>query len=257
MHTHTHINKMVLKKYLILILLFAFSQKNYAQKNETVLATVTYKISQVRNQQTLINDVCLMDISKNYSFFYSKNVAENIAKMKEAFEKASATGVKPNFNAADFVITKIYRFYKLHSFSKKETINIQSVGNQMLGYVDAGYTNNWEIKPDTMSINGLKCQKAILERSSSIITGWFCKDIPFQAGPFSFFGLPGLIVKTSSSDGWESELTGITYNKDDKKKMDIIDYALVSETDFKKAVENAKASRQIGGASPNTGRKQN
>ena len=82
-----------------------------------------------------------------------------------------------------------------------------------------------------------------------MVTAWFCKDIPFQIGPFSFFGLPGLIVKTTSTDGWESELKGITYNKDTNKQLKIVEFALVSETNFRKALENAKASRAGGGIS--------
>ncbi|WP_228414880.1 GLPGLI family protein [Chryseobacterium sp. G0201] len=53
---------------------------------------------------------------------------------------------------------------------------------------------DWTIYPDTMTISGLKCQKARGEWKGRIYDAWFCPDIPFKAGPWKLNGLPGLII---------------------------------------------------------------
>nr|WP_199083126.1 GLPGLI family protein [Pedobacter sp. ASV19] len=55
-----------------------------------------------------------------------------------------------------------------------------------------GYGENWEFKPETKLVNGLKCQLA-LDRDQWRV--WFCPDIPARSGVFNVKGLPGLIVE--------------------------------------------------------------
>ena len=53
---------------------------------------------------------------------------------------------------------------------------------------------NWEITNETQVINGYNCKKAISRAFSAYITAWFTEDIPVNAGPEKFDGLPGLIL---------------------------------------------------------------
>jgi len=67
---------------------------------------------------------------------------------------------------------------------------------------------SWDIKPDTMLINGLLCQKAT--RNSRISGGvawevWFCPDIAAKSGAEEILDLPGLMVKG------ENKITHTTY----------------------------------------------
>ncbi len=55
--------------------------------------------------------------------------------------------------------------------------------------------NTWEVFNDTLSILGFKCQKAIITHKQRKYTAWFCAQLPFNAGPDEFYGLPGLILK--------------------------------------------------------------
>jgi len=53
----------------------------------------------------------------------------------------------------------------------------------------------WEIKPDTLTIQGYRCNKATGYFGGRKYIAWFTHEIPISDGPYVFYGLPGLIVK--------------------------------------------------------------
>lgn len=53
---------------------------------------------------------------------------------------------------------------------------------------------NWEISSETKNINGYQCKKAKTYAYGMDFTAWFTEDIPINAGPEKFDGLPGLIL---------------------------------------------------------------
>ncbi len=63
-----------------------------------------------------------------------------------------------------------------------------------LGYIDP-VKFNWNILSDKEKIGSYNTQKATTEFGGRKWTAWFSSDLPFQDGPYKFYGLPGLIVK--------------------------------------------------------------
>jgi len=61
---------------------------------------------------------------------------------------------------------------------------------------------DWQIKEDTMTISGYKCQKAITRVSGRNYEVWFAPEIPISDGPFKFFGLPGLVIQAEDTKGF-------------------------------------------------------
>lgn len=61
---------------------------------------------------------------------------------------------------------------------------------------------DWKITNDTATILGYPCKRATTfsTRSKKQYSAWFTADLPFSAGPNSFYGLPGLILKIESDD---------------------------------------------------------
>ncbi|WP_026705757.1 GLPGLI family protein [Flavobacterium soli] len=57
---------------------------------------------------------------------------------------------------------------------------------------------NWEISEETKIIAGYKCKKAISKAYNSEFTAWFTEEIPVNAGPDRFDGVPGLILYATS-----------------------------------------------------------
>lgn len=233
-----------MKPITIILIMASLIGSAYAQIDKTVVASASYLTTYTINDKKVIDDICLLDITKTNSYFFSKTRADYKVKAQEIFDRAKATGTMPSVNLRDFQMGKTYVAYSLKSFPKKEALSIQAVGTQMFGYVK--YPNaykNWKILSDTMTIAGLKCQKAELNIDKDLVTAWFSKEIPLQDGPFSFFGLPGLILKLSTTDGWEAQFLGISYHKDGIKQLDVVAYTAVEKDDFLKAMANAKATR--------------
>ncbi len=54
---------------------------------------------------------------------------------------------------------------------------------------------NWKIEKDQKKIGEYNTQKATTDFGGRKWTAWFTTDLPFQDGPYKFYGLPGLIVQ--------------------------------------------------------------
>lgn len=69
---------------------------------------------------------------------------------------------------------------------------------------------DWELQGDTMTIEGLLCQKAICEFGGRTWVAWFSPDLAFSSGPYKFQGLPGLIVSVhDTQDHWKFKIREI------------------------------------------------
>ena len=68
----------------------------------------------------------------------------------------------------------------------------------------------WEITGESMTILDYLCYKAVCTYRGRIWEVWFTMDIPINAGPWKFRGLPGLIMKASDErQHYVFECTGI------------------------------------------------
>lgn len=67
---------------------------------------------------------------------------------------------------------------------------------------------NWKLEADRKSILGRICHKATadiqVERSTGkfikTITAWYDPEIPLYYGPYTYFGLPGLILEVDAGN---------------------------------------------------------
>lgn len=60
---------------------------------------------------------------------------------------------------------------------------------------------NWNIIPtQTKKVAGYLCTKATTVFRGAHITAYFAKELPYSAGPFKFFGLPGLILEVAEDN---------------------------------------------------------
>lgn len=59
---------------------------------------------------------------------------------------------------------------------------------------------DWKITNETKTILGYRCQKAKLFFRGRNYEVYFTTQLPYQDGPWKFFGLPGLILESKSDD---------------------------------------------------------
>lgn len=93
-----------------------------------------------------------------------------------------------------------------------------------MGIVDTEYEYSekmpdfqWTFIPDTVkTVLGYECMAASTEFRGRRYTVWFAPDIPISAGPWKFFGLPGLILAVEESSGiFSLEAVGISSDTGD------------------------------------------
>ncbi len=115
------------------------------------------------------------------------------------------------FKKGNKIISKDYYISKLKS--NEDMKDFFFTGN----YKDSDYFIHdqvskpvWKIDENkTKKILGYNCIKAIGNFRGSKVTAYFTKELPYSAGPFKFFGLPGLILDIREDDKnyniWKAE----------------------------------------------------
>ena len=104
---------------------------------------------------------------------------------------------------------------------------------------------NWVLTNDTVTILNQKCLSATTSFRGRSYTAFYAPSLPMNDGPWKFCGLPGLVLKVKSIDGYLSvEATKISTNSNVKidllpyKKLKAISWAAYSKI-FIKTMDNA------------------
>ncbi|MPS66172.1 GLPGLI family protein [Chryseobacterium sp.] len=126
----------------------------------------------------------ILDVSPKEVKFYGKDLATTDSLNKKFGMNSSYT---------DMTGQVVKR--KINSFDNENFINIKN------GYYTFKTTDkiNWTIADETKKVENYTLQKATTKFGGRSWTAWFCKDIPFNEGPFKFRGLPGLIFELSDA----------------------------------------------------------
>ena len=69
----------------------------------------------------------------------------------------------------------------------------------------------WELQPDTLTIGGWLCHKAVATVGGRVWEAWYTPQIPINDGPWLLWGLPGLIVYAKDSKGYFKFRNGRTW----------------------------------------------
>jgi len=87
-------------------------------------------------------------------------------------------------------------------------------------------------------VNGMRALKAVGLFKGKQVTAWFTPDIPLDAGPEFFHGLPGLIVYAKWGD-FIYKVTGIS--RTDEKIRPPRSPVVMTEEEFKKKLNSFKS----------------
>ncbi len=151
------------------------------------------------NKEDVKKEIMLLDIDKNGSNYYShdKFVADSIGKA-ELEKQLKAGGGSISINRREkpgqvsYKVTKQYPDFKTYLFRSISMDKYKIREDQK---------PEWKIMPDKQKIGDYNTQKAVTKLGGREWTAWFATDLPFQDGPYIFYGLPGLIVKIEDATG--------------------------------------------------------
>lgn len=162
--------------FIITILLFAFTP---AQTHRFI-----YELSINKTDDKLKVNM-ILDINKNKVSFYDYEFYEldSIGKVTGKFSETNSesdqliTRNGPNFENKSYH-THTYDYFVISSNEKID----------------------WKLQKETKKVDQYILQKATASFGGRDWTAWFCKEIPFQEGPYKFRGLSGLIFEIYDSE---------------------------------------------------------
>lgn len=180
------------------IALFAFVSAQDKDSKETAnrfFYELTFKPK--KDSAKLDKVIAILDITSKKSIYqdYTMPAQDSIIKVQidemektKSFKDMSKLIKWPKFS---------YKIIKTYPDMKVEYVD--RISRNLFSYEDP-VKLYWNILPDKQKIGEYNAQKATTEFGGRKWTAWFSTDIPFQDGPYKFYGLPGLIVKIEDSE---------------------------------------------------------
>lgn len=186
-----------MRKVFILLFIYTliFSKKLIAQ-SELASFIAYYDFSLKDSSGKTSVETFMLCVSKRGSVFKSmeKYMLDSSVGTKTFVQRDGSKITVSDYNPL------LRKFTTSEIFSNlKEKVYITTDDLMMKKYFieDAVEQINWEIKADTSTIFGFKCQKAIGLCKGRVYKCWFSSSIPQQEGPWKLKGLPGLIMYAS------------------------------------------------------------
>lgn len=151
------------------------------------------------NREDVKTEMMLLDIDKNGSRYYSRDkfIADStsMANLQKQLKGGSGNlNVNRGNNAGQvsYKVTKSYPDYKTFLLTKVSMDQYK---------VREDRKPEWKILPEKQKIGSYNAQKATASYGGREWIAWFTTEIPFQDGPYKFYGLPGLIVQIEDATG--------------------------------------------------------
>ncbi|MBP2617249.1 GLPGLI family protein [Chryseobacterium jejuense] len=179
-----------------LIALFAFAN---AQETKETANRFFYELTfkPKKDSAKLDKVITILDITSKKSIYqdYTMPAQDSIIKLAvEEMEKAKAWK-----DISKLIRTPKFAYKIVKTYPEMKEQYIDRVSMNLFGY-DAPVKFVWNIQPEKQKIGEYNTQKATTEYGGRKWIAWFSSDIPFQDGPFKFYGLPGLIVKIEDDE---------------------------------------------------------
>lgn len=154
------------------------------------------------DKANVLKEIMLLDIDKSGSKYYGqeKFIADSTSQADlERQLKLSPNNISISRNdkpgMITYKVTKQYPDFKTHLFTRISNDSYK---------IEEDKKPEWKILPEKQKIGEYNAQKATTKYGGREWTAWFSIDLPFQDGPYKFYGLPGLIVKIEDKTGSHS-----------------------------------------------------
>lgn len=151
------------------------------------------------NKEDVKKEMMLLDIDQKGSNYYSRDkfVADSTSRAEVQKQIKGGGGNinisrRENQGQVGYKVTKSYPDFKTSLFTRISMDQYKVKEDQK---------PEWKILPEKQKIGEYNAQKATTAYGGREWIAWFSTDIPFQDGPYKFYGLPGLIVKLEDTTG--------------------------------------------------------
>lgn len=123
---------------------------------------------------------------KDQEFFKEEKIVEQDSMGNKTINTGNLVDYK------SFLNTKEKTYYK--NFVKDKMFCSIGGGEDIIQIVDKPFEWNWKVTDESKIISGYTCRKAISNLMGLYFEAWFTDEIPVNAGPDKYDGLPGLIL---------------------------------------------------------------
>ena len=147
------------------------------------------------------NDRYILEVGRSVSRFYSE-YGEIRDSMMHRFAQANRGrdgGVNVNSWMGEFDLACYEDVFMNHPEKGQLTVTAK-IANSEFYYEEPLPVHDWAIAFETADILGYTCLKAKTHFRGREWTAWYAPELPVNAGPWKFNGLPGAILKLSDSD---------------------------------------------------------
>ncbi|MDH7446094.1 GLPGLI family protein [Aquimarina sp. 2201CG14-23] len=235
---------------IILCMIFTFSVK--AQQKEKTILKVSYTTSNVSDFLIGSLKAQIKDPAQ-YSKVLNKISAYKIYHtLYQNLKTKESVYILDSVSAVKGMSTVGHASYTFKD-SKKELFGKENFMGKEFRFKGESENLKWKISNETKEINGYNSRKAILESNPDIYV-WFTTDIPVNAGPYIYYGLPGLVLE-SNSFFQSITASSISYSQENifkeqlasieqeiKKSNDVtLKEVIVKKENFKRMAEKGKS----------------
>jgi GLPGLI family protein len=203
---------MIFMKLLFSFLLLFLTKTVAAQEN-----TFIGKIDYVKERKLLSGEYMPRDNGESETFFnstayafFQKSIIDIEAMVDKQMKLMQKEVMVDSFEVArqrakirrqlESQINGGITYKTIINFSSNVAQRVRKNDDASYCVIDSLVKIAWQLKEDTMTIDGLLCQKARGFFIDKYYDVWFAPSVPFAAGPLKMYGLPGVIVLATSED---------------------------------------------------------
>ncbi|MDR2120592.1 MAG: GLPGLI family protein [Tannerella sp.] len=166
---------------------------------DEVLFTAQYEMTSVADtaqRDRTEKEMMMLKAGARSSVFYSyaKYLTDSVIEA----DKASGASVDVIVEHINKYRSRInYKIYK--NYPNGKTTTLEHLAINRFRCEENNDVPRWELFPDTATLLGYTCRKAVCRFKGRDYEAWFTEDIPRSEGPWKLQGLPGLILKAQDA----------------------------------------------------------
>ena len=206
-----------------------------------VLDTAYLRVSYALNADDLADlstyiDLQYLEIGERFSKYYSAFISNCDSLCTEWLKQHPQAQSRPSVmgEMGKKLYWSEYQSSEIFRYGGRQTVYARMPG--YLKRFDSWYAEpyplpRWEIGNDTLTVCGYLCQNATCSFRGRDFTAWFAPEIPVAQGPWTFGGLPGLILKVYDAEKlYTFECVSIAQGAFPIKKLDYSSYRQENRT---------------------------